>query len=198
MFTYRFSLDKIEEPELSTQWVFDLSADLWSTWLPSNTRETILKGGYYTFLIKPGLRIVALNSNVCFNFNWWLLYNDTDQYGQLEWLVSVLTEAELNQEAVHILSHVPSSQSDCLQNWSKEYTKIINRFADTVVAQFNGHTHNDELVIYFNESDTSQAINVAFNGGSLTTYSNVNPNYVVYDVDPGSFVRFLFTSEILF
>lgn len=57
----------------------------------------------------------------------WLIYDDIDPYGQLQWLVKVLLDAEENDEVVHILSHVPNGEDDCLHNWSREYSKIINR-----------------------------------------------------------------------
>lgn len=51
---------------MSNQWIFDLIAEEWMYWLPKTTVDTIKKGGYYTVLVKPGFRIIALNSNVCY------------------------------------------------------------------------------------------------------------------------------------
>lgn len=64
-----FSPIKNMDLNYSTQWIFDLVAKLWKDWLPEETQKTILLGGYYTVLVKPGLRIVALNSNVCYILN---------------------------------------------------------------------------------------------------------------------------------
>lgn len=66
--------------------------------------------------------------------------------------------------------------------------RMWNRFSDTIVAQFNGHTHYKENIIYYENNDLNKPINVAFNGGSLTAWRNVNPNYVVYDVNPSTSV----------
>lgn len=55
------------------------------------------------------------------------MYDDVDPYEQLAWLAGVLLDAERNNEIVHILSHVPSGDDTCLQNWGREYAKIINR-----------------------------------------------------------------------
>lgn len=65
------------------------------------------------------------------------------------------------------------------------------RFSSTITATFNGHTHNDEMIVYFDESD-KESIGVAYNGGSLTTYSDLNPNYRIYDIDSSNFVSFSF------
>jgi len=47
-------------------------ADLWIDfgWLPESTRSTILQGGFYTVSPKKGFRIIALNNNVCYSYNW--------------------------------------------------------------------------------------------------------------------------------
>lgn len=48
--------------------------DLWIEygWLPESTRSTILQGGYYTVIPKKGFRIIALNSNICYSYNWYV------------------------------------------------------------------------------------------------------------------------------
>lgn len=68
----------------------------------------------------------------------------------------------------------------------REYNRIVNRFFKIIAAQFDGHTHKNELNIFYDQSGEF-AINAAFNGGSLTPNTNVNPNYVVYLVDEESF-----------
>ncbi|CAG9764587.1 unnamed protein product [Ceutorhynchus assimilis] len=181
-----YSPDTVDKTSnVSTQWLLDLAADEWSRWLPNATQSTIRKGGYYTVLVKPGFRIVALNSNVCFISNLWLIYENLDTFGQLQWLVNVLSQAEKNGEKVHILSHVPSSDdiNSCVKIWSKEFRKIVLRFSDTIVAQFNGHTHMDEFKLYFNASDMTEVKNVAYNGASFATFVGSNPDYRIYEVD---------------
>lgn len=96
-------------------------------WLPVETKATILKGGYYTVSPKPGFRIIALNSNVCYTYNFWNFFDEVDQYEQLQWLVNVLLQAENNLEKVHILSHIPVGSSDCLKNWGKQFRRIVER-----------------------------------------------------------------------
>ncbi|KAB0799307.1 hypothetical protein PPYR_07187 [Photinus pyralis] len=177
-----FAPEKVDA-NLQTLWLFRLVAELWQAWLPADTKNTILRGGYYTVLVKPGFRIIALNSNVCATYNLWLFHDDYDPYGQLKWLIDTLLHAETQKEKVHILSHVPSGDSTCERNWGRQYAKIVNRFSHVISAQFTGHTHLDDTVIYYSHENRSQANNVAFNGGSFTTYSYLNPNYKVYDVN---------------
>ncbi|XP_023021435.2 sphingomyelin phosphodiesterase-like [Leptinotarsa decemlineata] len=172
-----FSPDEING-SLSTQWLYDMILEKWS-WLPKDeVKDTILKGGYYTVLAQKGLRIVVLNNNVCSTENWWLIYDDRDPYGQLKWLAEVLHKAENNEEIVHILAHIPTKS--CLKVWAREYRKIIERFSNTVAAQFYGHTHRDQIHIYYNNK--SEAMNVGWNGGSLMP-DEANPNYKLYTID---------------
>ena len=52
-----------------------------------------------------------------------------------------------------------------------------------MAAQFYGHTHNEEFKVFYDEVNTTRATNIAYVGGSLTTYSDMNPGYRVYTVD---------------
>ncbi|KAJ8921813.1 hypothetical protein NQ315_008445 [Exocentrus adspersus] len=180
-----YSPGNILQNQLSTQWIFNLSASEWSRWLPKNTQGTIRNGGYYSVLARPGFRIIALNSNFCFTSNLWLIYEDEDPREQLAWLVEELYQAEKNNEKVHILSHIPPGEILCHKRWSNQFHKIVNRFAHVISAQFNGHTHIDELRIFFNE-DNSKVVNVAFNGASFTTFVGFNPNFKIYQVNPST------------
>ncbi|KAJ8966530.1 hypothetical protein NQ317_007176 [Molorchus minor] len=178
-----YSSDGVSQDHVTTQWIFNLSATEWSRWLPDDTSATILKGGYYTVLVRPGFRIVALNSNVCFTSNLWLAYEDRDPHQQLTWLVEVLHKAEQLNERVHILSHIPPGEILCHKQWSNQFRKIINRFANTISAQFNGHTHIDEFRVFYSPDKPDRVINVAFNGASFTTFVGFNPNFRIYQVN---------------
>ncbi|XP_018375510.1 PREDICTED: sphingomyelin phosphodiesterase 1-like [Trachymyrmex cornetzi] len=181
----QFAPRTITNNEISTQWLYKLMADLWIGfgWLPKSTRSTILQGGFYTVSPKKGFRIIALNNNVCYSYNWWILYQPQDPDGQLQWLADTLSQAEVDEEYVHILAHLPPSNTDCQTTWKREYVKIVNRFSHIIKAQFNGHTHKDELQLIYGSDDNSKISNVAWNGGSITTYQNVNPNYKLYTID---------------
>ncbi|KAF5282840.1 hypothetical protein FQA39_LY17490 [Lamprigera yunnana] len=166
--------------DLSMKWLYELVADEWSRWIP---KESMQDGGYYTVLVKPGFRIIALNSNVCFTNNAWLVYDDEDPFGQLQWLADTLLEAESNSEVVHILSHVPPGEEQCAIQWSHEFKRIIERFHHIITGQFNGHTHYDEFKVFYDPKDPNTVINIAINGGSFTSFIALNPNYKIYLVE---------------
>ncbi|XP_043271532.1 sphingomyelin phosphodiesterase-like [Venturia canescens] len=184
-----FAPNYIKDENFSTEWLYKLSSDLWIEygWLPESTRQTILQGGFYTVSPRRGHRIIALNNNVCYTFNWWLLLDPQDPSGQLRWLADTLLEAETNGEYVHILAHVPSGNRACYASWSRAYRKIVDRFAHIIKAQFNGHTHFDEFNVFYDLGNSSKPVNVAWNGGSLTTFTRLNPNYKVHTVESKTF-----------
>ncbi|XP_060525780.1 sphingomyelin phosphodiesterase-like [Cylas formicarius] len=184
--TYYFGDD--DESTFSTRWLYELAVEKWSDWLPGEARQTLLRGGFYTVSPLEGFRVVVLNNNVAHDVNWWLIDSVDDPYEQLAWLVEVLKEAEDKGETVHLLSHFPSGKG-VLKVWSREYNKIVRRFADTIAAQFNGHSHYDQFVVYYDtKDDKDKPVGVAFNGASLTTLEDVNPSYKIYAVDAESYV----------
>lgn len=166
-----------------TQWLYDFLAEQWSAWLPEDTKLTIHNDGYYTVSPKPGFRIIALNNNDCYTFNWWIFYNPGHLSKQLQWLHDTLLEAEKAKEYVHILAHVPSGSGSCLNTWSREYRRVIERFSHIISGIFNGHTHDDEFNVFYSTANSKNAINIGWNGGSLSPYSNINPNYRIYGVE---------------
>ncbi|CAH1104931.1 unnamed protein product, partial [Psylliodes chrysocephalus] len=179
---------EIKDPSFSTQWLYDILFQKLSKWMPiDEVKETVLKGGYYTVSPKKGLRIIVLNNNVCISDNWWLVYNPNDPYDQLKWLAKVLLKAEQHNERVHLLHHVPSGRNECYRIWAREFRNIIDRFANTIAAQFNGHTHRDEFYIYYNRSNPQQAVSTAWNGASVVTYDKANPSYKVLKIDTKTF-----------
>ena len=57
----------------------------------------------------------------------------------------VYQAAEDANEAVYILGHIPAGTTDCLMTWGSKYFDIINRYENTIIAQFMGHTHKDHV-----------------------------------------------------
>lgn len=57
----------------------------------------------------------------------------------------------------------------------------MDRYQHIITAAYNGHTHNDELAIIFN--DNSKPVSVNFISGSLTTYSYLNPSYKIFQLN---------------
>ncbi|XP_055522495.1 sphingomyelin phosphodiesterase-like [Wyeomyia smithii] len=175
-------------PEFSVGWLYSYLADVWGHWLPRSTVNSIRQGGFYTTLVRPGLRLVAVNNQDCYTYNWWIIWNPGYLATQLQWLHDVLLLAEQNGEKVHLLAHIPySSSGSTYFVCQREFRRIVERFHNTISAQFNGHTHRDEFNVFYSRENPQHAINVAWNGGSATAFSDINLNYIVYYVDPETF-----------
>lgn len=185
----------------SISWLYDDLQDIWMKWLPSGTIDNIKKGAYYSTMLRKGLKVISINTNYCNNQNWWLLLNTTDPADELTWMINELQAAELNGDRVMIIGHIPPGYNDCLQVWSRNYYRIINRFENVIVGQFFGHTHQDEFEIFYDEAsndDPSHQLNsthfaflrptsVAFIAPSVTTFGGINPGYRIYSLHPETF-----------
>uniref|UniRef100_A0A182NUB6 Saposin B-type domain-containing protein n=1 Tax=Anopheles dirus TaxID=7168 RepID=A0A182NUB6_9DIPT len=177
------------EQSYRTDYLYNFIAKQWADWLPiDKIRPTLAEGGYYTVRTPFGLRIIGLNNNPCFVHNFWLFYSLDYYMPQLQWLHDTLLAAERANERVHILAHVPSYDDSCFVGWTREYRKIVERFAHIIAGQFNGHSHVDEFNLYYKRDDpAARPVSVAWNGGSTTTFTKLNPNYKVFQFDPVSF-----------
>lgn len=142
---------------------------------------------YYTISAKERLRLIVLNSNVAYNYNWWLLSNPNFYRTQLQWLQNTLAKAEQEHQNVHILSHIPPNHYSLMPGWSQEFQKIVERYRNTITAQFNGHSHFTEFALFYDSKEPHDPIGVAWNGGSLTPFEAHNPNYQVAMLESGKF-----------
>lgn len=205
-FLYNFSFPHLSvADEFKIDWLYDDLAEKWSHWLPEKSLSLVRRGAFYSTLVRPGFRIVSLNMNYCNHDNWyvssaashpktlktnlsfyfsrWLILNSTDPLQELEWFIDVLQEAENNDEKVHIIGHVPAGHSDCLKTWQTSYYDILSRFEQTITAQFFGHTHNDEIELFYDKENPERVIGVAYIAGSVTPYTYLNPGYSVVYVE---------------
>lgn len=186
--------------EDSPEWLYRKIDSSWSHWLPADTIKTITKDGFYATMVRPGLKVVSLNTNFCHNKNFWLYINATDPGNQLQWLIHELQISELLHENVHIIGHIPPGGEDCLRVWSKNFNRIVRRYQKTITGQFYGHTHTAGFEIFYDGSELEarfkrsaspltqtslpKPISVGFIGPSVTSFIGLNPSFRVYTIDP--------------
>ncbi len=73
---------------------------------------------------------------------------------------------------------------DCWSTWSNQFERIIVRFESIIMGQFYGHTHKDEIQIFYDTSEKpSRPVNSLYVGGATTAYTDANPGFKVYHVD---------------
>ncbi|PPR01518.1 hypothetical protein CVT24_001888 [Panaeolus cyanescens] len=169
-------------------------ADIQWHWL-DNTATTQVQhnSGSYSMVV-PGtcLRIISLNTNYWFKPNFWLYDSDVQQpdpNGVLAFTIKQLQAAEDAHQRVWIIAHMPPSNGDATRDQSNYFDQIVQRYKNTIAAQFYGHTHVDEFVISYsdwNNKNANTAINVQYIAPSITPRSS-NPAFRVYDVDPDTY-----------
>lgn len=102
----RFAPPEITDVDFNTAWLYNEADAQWSRWLPAEVSSTIRYGGYYTTLARPGLRIVSMNMNYCYTYNWWTLWKSQDPASMLVWFNQVLEQAEAAGEKVNSIRSI--------------------------------------------------------------------------------------------
>ena len=57
------------DPDHSPAWLYSTLADYFSGWLPQESLDQLKIEGSYSLQIKPGFRIISINSNMCQKYN---------------------------------------------------------------------------------------------------------------------------------
>lgn len=138
--------------------VYSAVGDLWSRWLPQDAVTSFKKGGFYTLLIKPGFRLISLNT-VYYYINDILTANMSDPAGQFEWMDRVLTSASMAKEKVFIIGHVPPGTFErapglkwFYPHFNKKYVALIMKHADVISGHFLAHQHCDSFKVIYDEN----------------------------------------------
>lgn len=94
----------------------------------------------------------------------------------------------MNQDKVHIVGHVPPDNRECTQAWLFNFINIVDRFKETIVGQFYGHTHRDEWRVMYSLKRQDAPIGVQFIGPSITPFTENNPAYRIYHQDKSGYL----------
>ncbi|XP_043196538.1 sphingomyelin phosphodiesterase-like isoform X1 [Amphibalanus amphitrite] len=180
--TNYFPPSEVRKGNFSVSWLYHDYAKMWKHWLPADALATLRKTGFYSVLVRPGFRIIVLNTNVAYRFNLWVLLTATsDPHHQLKWLAGELRAARAADERCHVVGHVSPADPDILPGWSHLYHSVIRSYQDVVTAQFFSHTHLNEIQLY--KDDRDRPFSVSYVAPSLTPWQKVNPGYRIYTID---------------
>uniref|UniRef100_A0A7E4V9S7 Sphingomyelin phosphodiesterase n=1 Tax=Panagrellus redivivus TaxID=6233 RepID=A0A7E4V9S7_PANRE len=173
------------------QWLYSAIYNSAKDWLTNENKPELLYRGSYALKLAPKLKFVAVNTGYCEKTNFFLYLNQTDPDGTLAWLVDELAASEAAQESVHIVAHIPPGDGECLEGWARNYYRIVQRFNETIRAQFFGHIHWDSFSLFYEDMNNpkSNAVGVLYASPSVTTYEDLNPAYRIYTIEgdvPGS------------
>jgi hypothetical protein len=95
----------------------------------------------------------------------------------LKWFEQTLYEMEANGEIAIVLGHHPPGCNACLDQWSKRYQAISDRFQNVIRFSLFGHVHKEMHNVIKSQSGKSIGINIWT--GATTPYSDLPayPNF---------------------
>ncbi|KAJ8270738.1 hypothetical protein GJAV_G00118680 [Gymnothorax javanicus] len=177
-----------------TSEIYQAVSKLWEPWLQPDALLTFRKGGFYSQVISPNLRLVSLNTNLYYSPNK-VTVNMTDPAGQFEWLEDTLETCRQSNEKAYIIAHVPIGYlpyalgtTAMREPYNEKLVEIFREFSDVVAGQFYGHTHRDSMMVLLDHK--GQPVNSAFVTPAVTPfrhaselYSN-NPGFRMYFYKP--------------
>ncbi|MDR3549180.1 MAG: metallophosphoesterase [Candidatus Pacebacteria bacterium] len=171
----------------ASHWLRELCADLWAPWLTPESVEGMRECGHFT-QVHPGthLRIVALNSFVRGSTNSYIWSNITDRCGELSWLQRTLEHSEKAGEKVLIIGHFPPREGFSVNRWTARFSVLMERYANIIVGNMAGHTHEDEYELFRSVFD-DEYTGVALEQPSLTSSYSVFPSYRIYEMDASNY-----------
>ena len=158
-------------------------ADIFRPYLDDDAYETFKKYGYYTLLAKNNLRIISLNGLLCDSFNFHLLYDSSQPRQMFKWLENVLSDAEKNNEIVHIIDHIPMPNSHHTIECASRLKILMDRYQNIIRGYFSGHSHDEYLVMVHEYYDPEKATQINYVSSSLTTYTGKQPSFRMYLID---------------
>lgn len=168
--------------EFSAEWLYNELFEQWKDWIPQEYHSTFLKNGFYS-RTDNNARFIVLNMNNCARLNFWIAYDYLDMGGMLTWLQQELQIAIDHNQAVYIVGHIAPDESECVSHWVRNYVSILEHYSNVIKGQFFGHTHFDEVRLYYSKTSKSKPISMAYLAPSATTFNDVNPTFRIYQIN---------------
>ncbi|XP_059146864.1 acid sphingomyelinase-like phosphodiesterase 3b [Physella acuta] len=152
--------------------------DMWRDWIiktVGNKKENyfVKEGGYYSVIVRPGLRLLALNTNMYYTTDK-LTAKMTDPTDQFKWMKQQLQSAKNKGEKVFVTGHVPPGllfpgYADWFYpHFKKSFMDIIHNYSDIIVATHYGHDHMDSFKIL--QDEKGERAVTQFNAPSVTPW----------------------------
>ncbi|TEY74299.1 hypothetical protein BOTCAL_0074g00300 [Botryotinia calthae] len=138
-------------------WNYNLLSSLWlkNGWIDSEAAQYASNHyGAYATVTSQGLKIISINTDFWYTANIFNFFNMTnpDTSGILTFLANELQKSEDIDQRVWIIGHVLPGYdgTNALPNPTALFYSIVARFSPSTIAGiFFGHTHEDQLMIYY-------------------------------------------------
>ena len=158
--------------------------DIFKEYLSKDAEESFRKYGYYTMLHKDTkLRIVSLNCIICDSFNFNLIFDSNAPKKMFDWLENVLSQAEKNNEIVHIMDHIPIGHDQHTTQCAWRLKILLERYQNIIRGYFSGHSHSEYMTIVKEYTNQSKPNIIDYITSGLTTYSSYNPSFRIFEID---------------
>lgn len=147
--------------------------------------------GFYTtkFATTDGTKydnvnVIAINTEACYNANYYLISNREDPGDQLKWLEETLLKMESNGEIAILIGHHPPASESSLYQWATRFRILMDRFQHIVRLSFFGHVHTEEHNV-IKSFVNNKSVGLNFWSGAMSTYTNTYPSFrrFILDVD---------------
>ena len=211
-----FATENVLNPNGSSNamsWNYELLSKMWSTdsWITADEQKyASTHYAAYAHTTQSGLRIISINTDFWYVdniFNYWNVTNP-DPSGNLAWLASELAACEAKGQRAWIIGHVLSGYdgTNDLANPTALFYSIVVRYSPSTLAGiFFGHTHEDQLEIFYDYLpnstymkngktlrnttmvDYTKPLMMAFIGPSITPLTGLNAGYQLYQIDSKTF-----------
>ena len=128
------------------------------------------------------MNIVAINTQPCYEFNWYLWSQRNDPGGVLEWLNQTFHDIEAKGEFAIVIAHIPPGEHSCLYQWSIRYKALTDRFQHLIRFSIYGHVHYEQHNVV-KQFSNGAPVGVQYWTGSATSHYKINPSFRVFEVD---------------
>ncbi|KIJ35628.1 hypothetical protein M422DRAFT_262014 [Sphaerobolus stellatus SS14] len=157
------------ESTIGSQWVFNTQNSGWERWIGVTAADQLRHASGSYAVVVPDISLRA------------------DPNGILAFMVGQLQAAEDAGELVCAIYRGAITNISLLK--SNYYDQIVQRYRNTIAAQFFGHSHKDQFEIAysdFSKQTAETADSIIFIAPALTPTSG-NAAFKVYDIDPETF-----------
>ncbi|KAJ5080382.1 sphingomyelin phosphodiesterase [Anaeramoeba ignava] len=141
-----------------------LFADLFQNKFSKDSLLSIQKGGYYTEKFGSNQRIISINSVMLMEEDQAINLTNQNPADMLTWLDQILSEAEINNEKVWILTHVPlgakfqSKHFTYRDDFNELLVKIYQKYYKNIIAVISGHLHIDSFRLIYDTTHTQPLV----------------------------------------
>lgn len=129
------------------------------------------------------LKVISLNSQINDAFNIANFSFSTFFQEFLYRLAGDLYASEQKGQKVIVVSHIPITDYFAIDEVNRGLVILLERFKDSIIGVFSGHTHNDQL--RFIRDSKNDVFMVNYLSPSLTTFASYNPSFRMYEFIDG-------------